>query len=102
MGILDSLKNIFSSGQKANIIDIYVQDKKCGKKFNVLLRKSYEISRVYEDQGDIKHKVNKVVVCDKCFNKIKFTLGFDKNYQIVSREIEGGKFITASEFNHKL
>ena|SRR5690554_4250699 len=101
MGLLDSIRNIFSSARNSNIIEIFVEDDKCGKKFKILLRKSYEISRVYENQGDIKYKVNKVVVCDKCFNKIIFTLGFGKNYHIISREIEGGKFITEKEFNQK-
>ncbi len=99
MGFWDNLKKIFSSPKSTNIIEVYLKDNKCGKMFKVFLRKSYEISRVYETKNDVKHMVNKVVVCDKCFNRIKFSLGFDKHYNIITRHIEGGSFITEKEYN---
>jgi hypothetical protein len=99
MGFLDSIKRLLSSPQKSNIIEVYLKDDKCGKMLKVILRKSYEISRVYEEQSDVKYMVNKVVICDKCFNRIKFSLGFDKHYNIISRQIEGGSFLSEEEYN---
>ncbi len=97
MSLKDIINTIFSKEDK-NIIRIYLQDNKCGEKIEVLLRKSYDIQRVYED-SNAYYKITKVVVCTKCYNKIKINITFDKNYNIITNKIENGKFITKEEYN---
>ena len=97
MGFKDIIKGLFG-GKDKKIIKLYLQDKKCGEKIEVLLRKSYDIHRVYEDDK-VYYKINKVVVCTKCYNKIRIIVTFDKAYNILTREIENGKFITEEEYN---
>ena len=99
MGIFDKIKNIFSGGgNQSKLIDIYVEDDKCGNQMKLIFRKSYDIQKVYEDNRDAAYEINKVVVCDKCYNKIDLHLEFDKRYNIIKREIENGKLLSKEEF----
>lgn len=99
MGFAKLLKKIFGTTASGNTIAVYLQDKKCGRKIKVLLRKSYDIQRIYEEDKDAAYMVNKVVVCDKCFNRIEINLKFDRRYKIISRDIKGGKFLQEEEYN---
>lgn len=100
MGIIDKLKNIFSGGSSSSkLIDVYVEDNKCGNQMKLLFRKSYDIQKVYEDDREADYEINKVVVCDKCYNKIQLHLEFDKRYNIINKEIENGKIISEEEYN---
>lgn len=101
MGIIDKLKNIFSlNGSKSNLIEIYLKDQKCGNKIKVLLRKSYDIPRVYEANREAAYEIKKVIICDQCYNKIKLDIEFDKRYNILKQEIEQGEIITKKEFEN--
>lgn len=99
MGLKDLFKGIFTGKKYDNIVNIYLKDSKCGNKIKVLLRKSYDIQRVYDEGKEAAFMINKVIICDKCFNKITIDIKFDKKYNIISREIEGGKYITEEEYS---
>lgn len=102
MEIIDKLKKLFSfGGGKSKLIDIYVEDQKCGNKMKLLFRKSYDIQKVYEDDREAAHEINKVVVCDNCYNKIKLHITFDRGYNILQQEIENGRIISKKEFENK-
>jgi hypothetical protein len=45
--------------------------------------------------------VDKLYVCDKCYNQIKVIAGFKRSYKPVYFEIDGGEFITKEEFEEK-
>lgn len=100
MGIFDKIKSIFAGGKQSNLIDIYVEDDKCGNQMKLLFRKSYDIQKVYEDNRDAVYEISKVVVCDKCYNKINLHLEFDKRYNIINQEVEDGKIINREEFEN--
>ncbi|MFP4019979.1 MAG: hypothetical protein ACLFUK_00105 [Halanaerobium sp.] len=102
MGLFDKLKSIFSGGgNKSKLVDIYVEDDKCGNQMKLIFRKSYDIQKVYEDNRDAAYEIQKVVVCDKCYNKIDLHLEFDKGYNIINKEIKDGKIISREEFENK-
>jgi hypothetical protein len=93
-------KGLFSTNRNNNIINIFLKDNKCGHKIRVVLRKSYDIQRVYDDQDqEAAFMINKLIICDKCFNKINIDIKFDKRYNILSRKIDNGEFITEEEYN---
>ncbi len=98
MGFIDFFKKILNGRKRDNLLKIFLRDKKCGQKLKVLLRKSYDIQRVYNDNEEAAFMINKVIVCDNCFNKINISIKFDKKYNIISREITGGEYISESEF----
>src|SRR6056297_2431250 len=100
MGLFDKIKSIFSdsSGNNSKLVEIYVEDDKCGNQMKLIFRKSYDIQKVYEDNREAAYEIKKVVVCDKCYNKIELHLEFDKRYNIINKDIKDGKIISREEF----
>lgn len=98
LGLFDFIKGLFKSNKKMNLIFIFIQDNRCSNKIKILLRKSYDISRVYNDKS-VYFRVNKGVVCNNCYHKIDLRIDFDKRYNIIEQEIDGGKFISEEEYN---
>ncbi|WP_286169666.1 hypothetical protein [Halocella sp. SP3-1] len=98
MSLLDFFRDLFKSNNKRNLMFIFIQDNKCGHKIKILLRKSYDISRVYNDKS-VCFRVNKGVICNNCYHKINLRIDFDKRYNIVNQEIDGGKVISEEEYN---
>jgi hypothetical protein len=102
MSLFDKLKSIFNGDGaiQSKLIDIYVEDDKCGNQMKLLFRKSYDIQKVYKDDREAAYEIKKVVVCDNCYNKIDLHLEFDKRYKIIRQEIENGKIISKEEYEN--
>ncbi len=102
MGLFDKLKSVFTAGgtNQSKLIDVYVEDDKCGNQMKLLFRKSYDIQKVYTDDREAAYEIKKVVVCDNCYNKIDLHLEFDNRYKIIKQEIENGKIISKEEFEN--
>jgi len=102
MSLFDKLKSIFNSDRanQSKLIDIYVEDNKCGNRMKLLFRKSYDIQKVYKDDREAAYEIKKVVVCDNCYNKIDLHLEFDKRYKVIRQEIENGKIISKEEYEN--
>lgn len=102
MGLFDKLKAVFNGngGSQSKLVDIYIEDNKCGNQMKLLFRKSYDIQKVYEDNREAAYEIKKVVVCDNCYNKIDLHLEFDKRYKIIRQEIENGKIISEEEYEN--
>jgi hypothetical protein len=102
MGLFDKLKSVFTGGgfNQSKLIDIYIEDNKCGNQMKLLFRKNYDIQKVYTDDCGTAYEIRKVVVCDKCYNKIDLHLEFDKRYKIIRQEIENGKIISEAEYEN--
>ncbi len=98
MSFFDKIKKYFTPSSDDKIVSVYLQDEKCGNKMKVVLRKGYDIQRVYKENIKAKFQISKVIVCDKCYNNIMIDIKFDKNYNIISKNIENGKFISKEEF----
>ncbi len=99
MGFLDFIKNIFQPVRQGNIIHIYLKDEKCGEKIKLLVRKSYDIQKIYEDNEQADYRLKKVVICNKCYNKINVRIDFNKRYNILDSQLDGGNIISEEEFN---
>ncbi len=100
MGFIDKIKSIFSGGSQSKLIDVYIEDDKCGNRMKLLFRKSYDIQKVYEDNREAAYEIKKMVVCDNCYNKIELNLEFDKRYNITNQEIKDGKIISKEKFEN--
>jgi hypothetical protein len=100
MGFIDKIKSIFSGGSQSKLIDVYIEDDKCGNRMKLLFRKSYDIQKVYEDNREAAYEIKKMVVCDNCYNKIELHLEFDKRYNITNQEIKDGKIISKEKFEN--
>ena len=99
--ILQFIKSLFSRKKNPNIINVFLEDNKCGQKIKIVLRKGYDISPIYEDSSNAAYEVHKVAICDNCFNKIDLVLKFDRNFNIIDHEIKKGKMITKEKFYRK-
>lgn len=99
LGFFDYIKKIFGPANRGNLMNFYLKDKKCGEKIRLLVRKSYDIQRIYEDSDQADYRLKKVVICNNCYNKIDVRIDFDKRYNIIDSEINGGEIITKEEYN---
>jgi|SRR6056297_3512276 len=99
MGIFDKLKKLFTPSSDSKIIKLFIADKKCGNKMRVVLRKGYDIQKNYDDNVEGEYQIHKIIVCDKCYNNVVIDVQFDRNYNIINKSIENGKFLTEEDFN---
>ena len=78
----------------------YVRCARCGEKIPVRVNLIGELTRQYGDE-EKAYYVRKGVVGSgetRCYQTIEVELYFDRTYQLTSRYIEGGEFITREEF----
>jgi len=69
--LIKQLKNVFAgAGNDSKLIEVFIEDKKCGNQMKLIFRKSYDIQKVYEEQREAAYEIKKVVICDNCYNKI--------------------------------
>ncbi len=98
LGFFDFIKDIFQPTRLGNIIHIYLEDEKCGEKIKLLVRKSYDIQKIYEDNDQADYRLKKVVICNKCYNKISLKIDYDRRYKIIDSQLDGGNIISEKEF----
>ena len=101
MGIIDKIKSLFGGGKQSDLVEVNVKDDNCGNEIQVLFRKSSEIKRVNDKSREAEYEVNKVVICDQCYNKIKLHVDFDKNYKIINKSTKDMKLDENSTFSEK-
>jgi hypothetical protein len=96
---LKNLKQLFLMPQTSptdNFLKINVKCKRCGEEIKVNIRKTSDISRVYEEdvapQG-ASFFLRKEVLGNKCNNLIFIDIYFDENLNVISKNIEGGEFL---------
>jgi hypothetical protein len=98
-GFLKNLKKFFSepsSSGTANFINFYVKCDRCGEEITVKARKSSDLSRVYEDEGEPSGAaffLRKEILGNKCSNLMHLSAYFGESLNLLSKEITGGKFI---------
>ena len=95
---LQNLKNIFTApaySSTSNFITFNVKCNRCGEEITVNVRRSSDISRLYEEEGSAGSAflLRKEILGKKCNNLIYLTAYFGENYNLISSEISGGKII---------
>lgn len=91
---MDLLKRLFGLGDGEKDHDpqgiyLYVECDRCGAQVRVRADKKYDLNRT--DDGFTWHKT---IVDSKCFQQIPTVVHFDRDYNVVEAEIEGGHYIT--------
>lgn len=97
MGFLDSVKSLLGGGEKQDESGywVYVRCKRCGEPIKTRIDLRNELSP-RDEGGFITRKT--MVGSQRCFERIEVTLTFDQDRRLVDRQIAGGDFITAEEF----
>ena len=93
------LRRLFGgSEKKEEYVDergiyFYVACDHCGAHVRVRADKQYDLNRTAE--GFTWHKT---IVDSKCFRKMPTVVHLDRNYEVVSAEIEGGHYISKETY----
>jgi len=102
VGIFDRL---FKSGSKSGTpadpegYYFYVRCNRCGEVIRVRANVKYDFQQDFDAEGDEPgYILRKGVVGQRCFRPIEVTIRFDRHRHETSREIEGGTFVTAQEY----
>lgn len=71
----------------------YVLCHHCGARVRLRADKEYDLNRT--DDGFVWHKT---IVDSKCFRPMPAVVHLDRNYEVLSAEIEGGEFISREAY----
>ena len=98
-GFLKNLKNFFTAPpplSESGFLVFNIKCNRCGEEITVKIRKTSDISRIYENedrpQGSSFY-VRKEILGNKCNNLIYLTAYFGESFNLISSEISGGKII---------
>jgi hypothetical protein len=74
----------------------YVQCNKCGEAIRIRVDPLWDLAPDFE--GGSSFTAKKYVIGQKCYRPIEVELTYDNNREETDRQISGGKFITAEEY----
>ena len=72
---------------------VYVQCDHCGAKVRLRIHKQHDLNNTAE--GYIWHKT---IVDNRCFRQIPTVATFDRSFNLINANIEGGRFISREEY----
>ena len=92
------LKKLFGGGEPEKYVDkqgiyFYVACDNCGARVKVRADKQHDL----QNTGD-GYEWHKTIVDSRCFRRIQTVVQLDANYQMVSHEITGGRYMTEEEY----
>ena len=100
MGLLDTILKLFRGGGQAAPADrglyYYVRCDRCREAIRIRVDPGWDLAPDFEGGGGFG--VTKHVIGQKCFRPIEVTITFDEKRQEIDKEISGGKFISAAEY----
>ena len=96
-GFLKNLKKMFimPAGSGSKFISFRIICDRCKEEITVKASKTSDISRLYEGDeapGGAEYLLRKEILGNKCNNLVYITIYFDSGYNVISKEISGGKF----------
>jgi hypothetical protein len=100
---MDFLRRLFGGGSAAttppdNALHLYVRCKRCGSPVHVRVNPANDLSVEYGDTAADGYFLRKEIMDAKCFRIMRAELRFDQNRRELSRDIEGGEFISHDEY----
>jgi hypothetical protein len=97
MGLLDKLWSLFGgkgAGGGDDAVHIHVECERCKSIVHVRLDRRHDIS-AREDGG---YYVRKEIMDGRCFRLMTAEITFDSAYRVLSQEVQGGRFVSAAEY----
>jgi hypothetical protein len=105
MGLLDGLKGLFGGGSgggapsSAAGFFFYVRGPS-GHPIRVGVNRAHDLAADYGDgEAASGYVLTKHVVCPRCYKTIRAQIRFDARYREQGREIQGGSYIDAAEYD---
>ena len=102
MGILDSIKSIFSggggsSGDRGTYF--YIKCKNCGEKIRVRVDTFNEPAQDIDDNEKVTgFTLDKDVMGNNCFKMMRLHVAFDTGRRITEQSVENGTLISRQEY----
>lgn len=100
---MDFLRRLFGArgrnGPVDNVLHLYVRCSRCGAPVHVRVHLFNDLAVEYDDSENVAgYRLRKEIMDSRCFRLIYADLTFDRNRRELSREIEGGEFITQEAY----
>jgi len=108
MGFFQKLVSLFSPSQarrEGNVLWLYVRCDRCGEVIRNRVNLANEPSATgYDERGQpTGYRLRKTLIGSRhCYQPIEVTLTLDAGRRIVEREIQGGQFATAEEYEAQM
>jgi hypothetical protein len=102
MSILKKISGMFTSSSSAGddpALWVTVKCSRCGENIQARIDLRNDLSVDYGDDGsDTGYICRKTLIGEqRCFQRIEVKLSFDKNRQLIDRDITGGDFVNEAE-----
>jgi hypothetical protein len=91
------LRNLFGKSEKAKEergFFLYVVCERCGDRLRIRIDPQYDLNR--RDEGGYIWR--KTLVDNKCYRPMATEVIFDHNFNVVSAEVDGGRYITREAY----
>lgn len=82
-----------------NALHLYIKCARCGTIVHVRVNLQNDLAADYGDTKAEGYALNKDVMDDRCFRLIHVEIQFDGRRNEVSRQIEGGTFVSEAEWD---
>src|SRR3712207_1140808 len=95
------LRRLFGGGTTATAdraLHLSVKCNRCGSPVHVRVDMNNDLSADYGDDADEGYTLAKEIMDDRCFRIMRAEIQFDERKREVSRQVEGGTFISEAEF----
>jgi hypothetical protein len=93
------LRRLFGGGQAADTaLHLYVKCLRCGTPVHVRVSPQNDLMAEYGDNEAEGYRLVKEIMDDRCFRIMRAELEFDAQRKEISRQIEGGQFISQEEY----
>jgi hypothetical protein len=104
MSFFKKIAQMVSPPADSNVYWVYAKCHRCGEKLSARVNMSNDLSIKYgEKEKEDTYFCRKVIMgSGKCFQRIEVELTFDKNRNLLNREIQGGQFIDEVEYSSGL
>jgi hypothetical protein len=90
-------KRLFGSGEPHDpgAIWLYVRCGYCGQKIKIRVDRRLDLRRDFEGGG---YRLDKPIMDGTCFTQMMARVRFDGGQRIISKELEGGSFLSREEY----
>lgn len=100
---MDFLRRLFGGAQPRGdgAIHLFVRCDRCGATVHVRVDPRNDLSIEYGDSEQPSgYRLIKEIMDSRCFRLMRAEIDYDGARREISRQIEGGKFITKEEYDH--
>lgn len=101
---MNFLRRLFGTGRPTGddgAIHLYVRCDRCGAPVHVRVDPRNDLVPEYGDDHDAAgYRLTKEIMDSRCFKLMRAEIEYDRRRRELSRQIEGGTFISREEYEH--